>query len=400
MDYESLLPFCETESQRRVIEACIEAGSQRKAAKTLDRDIRNVQRSIERVKLLATKAKGRALKGDAPEYGLNNKAAPGFALDRYSDMRLNDDGKPIWYKYSRERAELDQGLRGFAESLCDEMPQAKPTKLPPIKKHTTDLMTGIFIGDAHIGMYAYGKETKHSDFDTDIATKQLRDAIDYLVEKAEPTETGLLVDVGDFMHANGQSNTTYSGTPLDVDTRHYRAMKKAGIVMRYMIDRMLTKFKNVVVIVARGNHNTDAAPAVQLMLDFHYEREKRVKILPTEGFYHYLEYGKWLLGVTHGDKQKPEALASSMARDMAQAWGRTTHRMWCCGHFHKEQVKTLPGVKVKVFAALPPPDSWHASHGFAGDGEMEMLTFRRDGGLYSSHVYNIPQPRIEPDVKI
>lgn len=26
-----------------------------------------------------------------------------------------------------------------------------------------------------------------------------------------------------------------------------------------------------------------------------------------------------------------------------------------------------------------------------------MLTFRKEGGLYSSHVYNIPRPVIEPD---
>jgi predicted phosphodiesterase len=220
------------------------------------------------------------------------------------------------------------------------------------------------------------------------------------VAKAEPTETGLLVNVGDFMHANGQSNTTYSGTPLDVDTRQHKTMREAGMVMRYMIDRMLTKFKKVVVVVARGNHDTDPAPAVQLMLEFYYSREPRVNVLDTEGFYHYIEYGNWLLGVTHGDKQKPEALAGSMARDMPQAWGRTTHRMWCCGHFHKEQVKTLPGVKYKIFAALPPPDSWHAAHGFKGDGEMEMLTFRKEGGLYSSFVYNIPQPQLEPDVSI
>ena len=138
----------------------------------------------------------------------------------------------------------------------------------------------------------------------------------------------------------------------------------------------------------------------QVMLEFYYKDEPRVNVLPTHGFFHYIEWGNWLLGVHHGDKQKPEKLATSMARDMPEAWGRTTHRMWCTGHFHKEQVKTLDGVKHKVFAALPPPDSWHASHGFSGDGEMEMLTFKRSGGVHSSFVFNVPQPRVEPDVKL
>jgi hypothetical protein len=104
--------------------------------------------------------------------------------------------------------------------------------------------------------------------------------------------------------------------------------------------------------------------------------------------------------MTHGDKQKPESLAGSMARDMPKAWGRTTHRMWAVGHFHKEFVKTLPGVTYRVFAALTPPDSWHASHGYKGDGEMHMLSLRREGGIHSTHIYNIPQPIHEPDAKL
>lgn len=244
-------------------------------------------------------------------------------------------------------------LKSFAEGLTQAMDPKTPRKAPKVKHHTDELMTGIFLGDAHIGMYAYCPETTHSDFDTDIATQQIRDAVDYLVDKAEPTKTGILVDVGDLMHANTQHNQTYSGTPLDVDTRHHRVMEKAAEVMVYAIERMKDKHHKVVVCIARGNHNTDAAPAIQLILSFYYSRDNRVEVLKTEGFYHYIEYGKWLLGVHHGDKQKPEALAGSMARDMPRAWGRTTHRMWCTGHFHKEAVKTLPGCKHKVFGALP-----------------------------------------------
>jgi len=163
---------------------------------------------------------------------------------------------------------------------------------------------------------------------------------------------------------------------------------------------MLDKCKKVVVVVARGNHNEDTAPAIELMLQFAYEKEPRVKVLETHGHYHYIEYGKWLLGITHGDKQKPESLVSCMSADMPQAWGRTTHRMWLTGHYHKETTKTFPGCKHKVCAALPPPDAWHSSHGYKGDGEMEMMTFKRSGGIQSTHVFNICRPILEPDAVI
>lgn len=336
----------------------------------------------------------------SPEAAPGGVVPEGFHVTGKSQMVSGPDGMPTWVKTSKSKEVQAEALRAFVDGLCEDIKPRKRKKPPKSKKYNPDLMTGVFIGDAHIGMRAFGVETKHADFDVEIAVQQLRDAIDYLVDKAETTETGLLVDVGDFMHANTQHNTTYSGTPLDVDTRHYRVMKAAAEVLQYMVDRMLEKFRRVVLVVARGNHNTDAAGALQLIMEFYYKHDQRVEVLPTDGFYHYVEYGKWLLGIHHGDKQKAEALAGSMARDMPEAWGRTTHRMWCTGHFHKDAVKTLPGVKHKVFAALPPPDSWHASHGFAGDGEMEMLTFRKEGGLYSTHVYNIPQPRVEPDKKI
>ena len=384
-----------TKRQREIAAVVVSGVTQREAAERLDIDKRNVERAIQALR------KSGARSGISPEADTLGRAPEGYMVKGKSTF-YNEHGVPVrqWVKTDVIKEQMGEMLRGYVDGLCDDIKPAMRKPISKMIKHAPDLMTGIFIGDAHVGMRAFATETKHSNFDTDIATAQLRDAINYLVEKAEQTETGLLVNVGDFLHANTQHGTTYGGTPLDVDTRHYRVMKAAAEVMQYMCDRMLEKFKKIVIVMARGNHDTDAAGAVQLMLEFYYHKEPRVHVLPTDGFYHYLEYGNWLLGVHHGDKQKPESLAASMAADMPEAWGRTTHRMWCTGHFHKDALKTMPGVKHKVFAALPPPDSWHASHGYGGDGEMEMLTFKREGGLYSSHMYNIVKPRHEPDVKI
>lgn len=392
---ERLKEFCKTDRQREYIDAVNEHGSMRKAAEAIGTSHAQISQSVRMAKGNAARA------GYSPDHDMTHVVPEGFHV-RGTSTLYDGDGKPKmqWVKSNIDHERQRELMQSFAEGLCKDIAPRTPRPLPDNMHHTPDMLTGIFIGDAHIGMRAFGKETKHSDFDTDIATGQLREAIDYLVEKAEPTETGLLVNVGDFLHANTQHNTTFSGTPLDVDTRHNMVMESAAEVMAYMVDRMLDKHAKVILVCARGNHDTDAAGMLALMMKFYYRQETRVTVLDSHGFYHYIEYGNWLLGIHHGDKQKMESLAGSMARDMAQAWGRTTHRLWCLGHFHKDAVKTLPGVKCKIFAALPPPDSWHASHGYAGDGEMEMLTFRRAGGLHSSHVFNIPQPRHEPDARI
>jgi hypothetical protein len=389
----ALLDYC-TPRQRELLQAAIDHGGLRAGARAL-----GIEHPIISVALARAKKKA-AASGHAPDMHHNGKGLPGFATDRVSAYYGKDgDLRGEWHIQNRQREQMIESLREFAEGLNETIVKAKPQTAPKVK-YDADLMPTIFIGDAHIGMRAYGKETKHHDFDTDIAVTQLREAADYLIDKAEHAEIGMLVDVGDFHHANGHNNQTFAGTQVDVDTRHRSTMYQGAMAMRYIIDRMLTKFQKVVVVVARGNHNDDVAPAMELMLAFAYEDEPRVKVLETTGYYHYIEYGRNLLGVTHGDKQKAESLAGSMARDMPEAWGRTTFRIWCTGHYHKEAVKILPGCRHKVFAALPPPDSWHASHGYSGDGEMEMLTFRRSGGIQSSFVFNCPAPRIEPDVTL
>ncbi len=60
----------------------------------------------------------------------------------------------------------------------------------------------------------------------------------------------------------------------------------------------------------------------------------------------------------------------------------------------------IPSIVMATLAALTPPDGWHASMGYGGDGEMEMITYKKEGGIHSSVMYNIPQPRKEPDVTI
>ena len=372
--YEDLKQYA-TKAQEAYLEAIIISnGNLSAASRYLGTTHRNNQRLLQKVQ------KNAARRGYSPEHDMTKPAPEGLHIKGVSTLYDEAGNLKIqWVKTEADKAITEQEkLTEFAQGLCEEMDKAKPVKLAKAIKHDPELLSAIFMGDTHLGMKAYGKETRGGNFDMDICIKNTRDAVDNLISIAPSSETGLLVDVGDFMHANSSLDTTYKGTKVDVDTRHHVIMREAAMLMRYAIDAMLLKFKKVVVVVARGNHNNDVAPAVQLMLSFFYEDEPRVNVLQTDGFFHYLEFGKWLIGVNHGDKIKPAKLAAVMARDMNKAWGRTTHKMWAVGHFHHQDVlETDSGVIVKKFAALPPPDSWHASMGYNSQAGMEMITFKK-----------------------
>ena len=353
-----------------------------------------IQNQIQRLKEKA------AREGYTPGRFCHEGVEPGFTTKRISTHTNAAGEQSGWHIQEPSKVEQQQMLRDFVQGLCDDIAPVDPVPLAQNKQHDPELMAGIFMGDAHFGMYSYGLETKHSDFDTDIAARQTREAIDYLVSVAPDAKTGLFVDVGDAQHADSSHGQTYKGTDVDVDTRYYRVTYKLAQAMRYAVTRMLKKFQDVIVVIARGNHNEDSATAMQIIVSVIFENEPRVKVLPTRGYFHHIEFGQWLIGVHHGDKVKAPQLVSIMARDLPQAWGRTTHRMWAVGHIHHQQTLEVNGCKVRTFGTLAPPDGWHSSQGYGSEQAMEMLVFRKAGGLHSTYIYNITKPVFEPDAVV
>ena len=312
-------------------------------------------------------------------------------------------GNKTWLKTKRTQTDIDKekALKGFVEGLTKGLPKYKPKAKPKKKKYDTDLLPTIVIGDAHFGMRADARETKSRDYDTKIASIDMMKAIDYLVDAAPASEQALLVNVGDFIHANGASGTTFAGTSLDVDTRIEVVLESAAQTFIYAIEKILSKSKSCTVIIARGNHDSDTAIALALILKFYYSKEKRVTILDPQGFYHTLQFGKTLLAVHHGDKVKAEKLATLLPKMLPEQWSSTVYRKWLLGHFHHQVVKEHDnGVLTEIFSTLAPPDSWHSSRGFGASCAMHQIVFHREGGEAIRHVYQIRDSAKAPDLTL
>jgi hypothetical protein len=375
-----------TDRQAEYIDAVNKHGSNTRAAKALGIGRRAVDTGILSVKKKA------ASSGYAPDNDFTNPTAPGFGIKRVS-TNYNEDGQinQQWVIQEQNKENQQEAFKEYMAGFLEDVKGKAKKTVKPKLKHDKDLMSMIVIGDAHVGMYAWHEETGKTDFDTNIACRDMRAAIDDLVERSPNAETGVLVDVGDFMHANTSDNATAKGTALDVDTRFPRILRAAGMVMRYCIDKMLTKYKNVVVIIAKGNHNPEPAVAVALMLNFYYDKEPRVDVKDTIGMFHYLEWGRHLIGVNHGDKIKPARLVSVMARDQAEAWGRTRFRRWITGHIHHERVIEHDGCTVESFNTLAPPDAWHSGAGYGASQSMSLITLHKTKGRHSRHIYDLPE---------
>lgn len=375
----ALLQFCNTDRQREILQAVISIGTITQAAKSLGINRRTVQQTIQNVERLA------AARLYSPEHYLDDPLPEGFVggytLQLGRDKETGGMNKErIWLKAKSDDLARQQMFIAFVEGLATTIKRAKPIKAP--KGLSTKLASAIIFGDAHLGMLAHAIETMGEDYDLEKGVADVRAAVDYCIDCAPASEEGWFVNVGDFTHADDTKNQTPDhGNRMDVGQRHFQTMTAAGHLMRYCIDRMLTKFGKVRVINARGNHDPHTAFALNLYCQGVYEKEPRVIIDTNQSKFCFIEFGKCLIGINHGDKINADRLAGVMTRNQASAWGRTTHKRWWIGHIHHKQViEHTSGVTIESFHTLAPMDAWHSEHGYGAERRVTMITLHKDFG--------------------
>ena len=394
----SLIEYAKTARQREAIKAWEECGEVAvNAAALLGITPSTMRDHVKAVKNYASQ------QGYSDNWDARRHVPEGEVVIGRSIYTSDDEGNKAWLKTKRTMTEAkrDEAIKAFVEGLTKDLPKYKPKAKPKQKKFADDLLPTIVIGDAHFGMRADARETKARDYDTKISSGDMLDAIDYLVNLAPPSEKCLLVNVGDFIHANGSGGTTFAGTKLDVDTRIEVVLEIAAQTFLFAIDKLLAKHKSCVVVMARGNHDSDTAIALALILKFYYSKEPRVTILDPHGFFHTLQFGNNLLAVHHGDKVKAAKLGAILPKMLPEQWSSTNYRKWLVGHIHHQNaLETDNGVFVEAFGTLAPPDSWHAGAGYGAASVMHQIVFHKEGGEAIRHVYQIRELRKVPDLTL
>ena len=405
-----------TEAELRVLEAVERTGSVMGATRALELSRGAVRDAIARVKRRAGQ------RGYAPLHGVNEPVGPGMLLKGSSTLRDGSgavkeqwikttregrdeseleeppDPKTIiktaklidasgtvtqqWVTVKRELVELEQQWRAFIDEITKQrITPAEPVPAP--ENGSDNLLASYPVGDHHMGMLSWSKETGRS-YDIEIAENLLCRAIDYLPKSVARSGTALVPFLGDFMHYDSMKPLTpASGNLLDTDTRAAKMVRASIRAMRYTIDVALRHHARVRVIVEPGNHDPFSSLFMQETLRCIYENEPRVEVDTSPKLYHYFRFGKVLIGTHHGDKTKLPDLPLIMATDVPEDWGATEHRYIYVGHVHHSQrlsQKDYPGCQVESFKVLPPPDAWHHQEGFRPRSSMQAIVYHREYG--------------------
>jgi hypothetical protein len=326
-----------------------------------------------------------ARQGWSPEHDMTKTVPDGFHLKGTSTL-YGDDGLPKlqWVKTSIDHERQRELFIQAAESMAAELPQVAKVTCP--KETLPNLLAVYPIGDAHIGMRAWGEETQGDDWDMTEAVRVQCGAMAALVELAPAAECGVIINLGDWLHAdNMEGMTSRSGHVMDLDGRYAKMIDVGMMVMRQCIASALKKHKSVRVINVVGNHDDTGALWMSVALRHTYEKEPRVIIDKAPSAFHYIEHGRCLVGTHHGHTCKTDRLPGVMAADQAEAWGRTKHRYWYLGHVHHQSVKEFAGVTVESFNTLTAKDAWSAFGGYRAQQNMKCIVLHSEFGEVSRH---------------
>ena len=329
-----------------------------------------------------------ARQGWSPEHDMTKSVPDGFRLKGTSTL-YDEDGKPKlqWVKTTIDQERQAELIREACQAMSEDLPQVQPRKAN--SSYLAHLLAAYPIGDAHIGMRAWGEETQGSDWDLSIAERVQCGAMAALVDMAPACEQALIINCGDWFHADNMEGTTSrSGHILDVDGRYAKMIRVGVKVMRQCIESALMKHARVRVCNVIGNHDDTGAIWLSIALSHIYANEPRVTIDTSPAPFMYHEHGKVLIGMHHGHSCKPDRLPGVMATDQAQAWGRTEFRYWYIGHVHHQSVKEYSGVTVESFNTLTAKDAYSAWGGYRAQQNMKCIIHHAEFGEVGRHTVN------------
>ncbi len=374
-DPRTLIEFTTTERQKEVVNAVIKNGSATKAAKELKCDRRTVDKMIVRLEKIA------ASNGVAPHRDLTHQTAEGFQAKRISTAYKEDGSVALqWVIQEPDKQSLQQRLNYMLEGIKDDLTGFKKAVKPPAKVNA-DYLSMYIIGDHHFGMLA-DSETKldDDDWDVKIASQILLDSTERLANRVGDAEIGVLLNVGDFFHADSSKNETTAGTRVDVDTRIGKTFKLAGRLFQILVEKMLKTHKKVVVINVRGNHDSDMACHLSSCLEIIYDNEPRVEVLQNYSKFIHYQWENNLFVFHHGDRIKHEQILQTVIKNLDDQWSQSKNRYCHLGHIHHHIAREVGSMHFEHFGSLTSTDQWHSDSGYGAERSMTAVVYHKEHG--------------------
>jgi calcineurin-like phosphoesterase family protein len=314
--------------------------------------------------------------------GLNGVEAKGGWIHNYDAATGNKTGTTRW----SAPVDGEAAQKSIFENIANAFDGIKSFAIPPPVCLDGHHMTVYPLYDMHIGMMAWGRETRGQDFDLKLMKSDLMQSITTVMARSPDSSEALIILGGDTIHVNDHFNETpASGHHQDADGRFEKIIDVAIEAISGAIELVAQKHATVKVLVLRGNHDETSHIVLKAALKQRYRDTDHIEfpVLPkwdkSEMFWEL--FGDVLIIAHHGDKAKPEKLAM-IAADKCPDYSRAKYRVILTGHIHTLKVMDMPGVTHYSLRAFCPPDAYGAN--FGGVRGIQAMTFDKAKGLVVS----------------
>jgi hypothetical protein len=242
------------------------------------------------------------------------------------------------------------------------------------------------VTDLHFGMLAWAEENRKADWDLKIAEKLLLDWFSAAIATSPAAAMAVFAQLGDLMHHDAlRSVTPGHGHVLDADSRLQKVIRVVIRVVRQIIAMLLEKYSLVHVVMASGNHDEASSIWMRELLSAMYENEPRVTVDNSADLYYAHEWGNTGLFYHHGHKRNVkngvDAMFAGKFRDM---FGRCRKCYGHVGHFHEDEAKDTPLMKIERHRTLAAPDA-HANAAFLSERDAKVITYHKVFGEVGRH---------------
>jgi len=375
--YKELLEYCRSEIQVKTIQACIDEGSYRKAAKALGRSKSSVEEILARVKGYREQALATP---STHIQGLDVPVQSPFTIKGQSTLYDAETGaaKITWVKTDKDKEKLEAEMLAVIEAMKEEIEPAKLIKQPKIK-WVKDLINVYTLTDYHFGMLADCEETHEDNWDLKIAEDTMVKAFEYLIENTPEAETCFFNELGDFAHYDSmESITPMHKHLLDSDGRPYKMIRAMIRTQRRVIDMLAKKYKKVIILNAEGNHNPIASVWMRELFSELYRDNPRIEVITDPLPYYAYEHGKNMLGFHHGHLKRNNQVTDVFISNFREMYGRTELLHIHTGHQHHRELKETSTSIVEMHPTLAASDAYAARGGWKSQRAMQVITYHKE----------------------
>ena len=230
-----------------------------------------------------------------------------------------------WYKgkhWSIAFKQKDDGI-STDEMLADHIEDVKNHTFKYEKIERKPLERGHLLvidpADVHIGKLATSFESGE-DYNSQIAVQRVRDGVQGILDKAAGYNIDKIVFVAgnDILHIDTPRRTTTSGTPQDTDGMWYEAFLIAKKLYIEMVEKLM-QIADVHFMYNPSNHDYTNGFFLAHAIEAWFRDCENVTFDISISHRKYYLYGQNMIGTTHGDGAKMDALVK-LAAAVAKAF--------------------------------------------------------------------------------